>query len=181
MKHGIPIGLTSSNIVFSFMMEEITLRWLLSMKDYLKDFKINIYVDDIFFKFYKTENVNFIINSFIKHFQKYNLKINKNKFKVSKKLKAKLDIECSVLKETDFYLGLPFTRDIKLYGELILKEYQKKYLHNFSWKKIYNKIITNDINSVSIIGYLGYKLRPFIKYDEHYILRIVKFIKKYYL
>ena len=61
------------------------------------------------------------------------------------------------------------------------KEYQKKYLHNFDWKKIYNKIITNDINSVSILGYLGYKLRPFIKYDEHYILRIVKFIKKYYL
>jgi Leucine-rich repeat (LRR) protein len=179
IKHGIPIGLTSSNIIFNFMMEEITIRWLYSIKNYISEFKINIYVDDIFFKFYKTENLNFIITSFINHFQKYNLKINKNKFKVSPSLK--LNLECTVLKPTDFYLGLPFTRDIKLYGELILKEYQKKYLHNFDWMKIYTKIITNDINSISILGYMGYKLRPFLKYDENYNLRIVRFIKKFYL
>ena len=179
LKHGLPIGLASSNIIFNFMIEEVTLRWLYNIKDYIKEFRINIYVDDIFFKFYKTENANFIINSFISHFKKYNLNINKNKFKVSSNLK--INLKCCILKSNDFYLGLPFTRNIQLYGKLILKEYQKKYLHTFTWDKIYKKITTNDINSSSILGYLGYKLRPFLEYDKNYNIKIIKFIKENYL
>jgi hypothetical protein len=66
--------------------------------------------------------------------------------------------------DNDFYLGIPFTRDIKLYGEIILKEFQnRKWKKEISWKEIHDKLQQEYNKERSIIfGYMNYKLRPLI-------------------
>ena len=48
-----------------------------------------------------------------------------------------LELNLKQLSSKDFYLGIPFTRDIELYGKLILSDFQKNKL-NLSWVQIYD-------------------------------------------
>jgi len=165
---GIPTGLPSSTTIFTLIMEEIVFRW--KNKYIFHDYILNIYVDDIYFKI-NCINKNLIIFSFIKKLEKYKLIINFNKSKADKKLKIN---KLKVLKNTDFYLGIPFTRNIKLYLSLILQEYNKKNDTLLNINDIYMKLLLND---KKIFGYLYYKLYPVIENINK--KKIINFIKKY--
>jgi len=177
---GIPIGLPSSSIVFNFVFEEIVLRWLYNNKEFKQHFLLTIYVDDILFDFLINNKINYIIINFINYIKLYGFNVNIDKLKVSPNIYDKTI--GSVLLYNDFYLGIPFTRDIKLYGILILQTFQKKYNHQLSWNDLYNIIINNKINKNCILGFLNYKLKPLlnnnIKINEEII---INFIKKYYI
>ena len=129
----------------------------------------------IYIKFLKHDRISEIINSLINFIEQYQLLINKKKSKADPKLY--LPEFPNKLSCNDFYLGIPFTRDIKLYGEIILKEFQSRHINNLTWEDIYNKIITDDNNRKSILGYLNYKLKPIIKCDQINKQIILDFIK----
>jgi hypothetical protein len=159
---GIPTGLPSSNLVFTLALEEILFRWL-NETGYKndKDFIMNVYVDDIYLKIKNTSEVNNIVNSLIKQLSTYQLNINKIKSKADESLKIST---INVIKNTDYYLGIPFTRDIKLYGQLVLNEFKTNKM-NLSWGQIYDKLNSEDTpyEEISIIiGFMNYKLRPFL-------------------
>lgn len=176
---GIPTGLPSSNLVFTFAIEEILFRWF-NKSGYSnnKDFKMNVYVDDIFMKIFNSENASVIVNSLIEHLESYKLKVNKEKTKADEKLN--IDGLSNTISESDYYLGIPFTRDIKLYGELILAELNKK--HNVSWLNVYDILSTEEssLEKSSVYGFLNYKLRPFFvktndtdEFGKNFILNFV--------
>ena len=178
---GIPTGLPSSNIIFTLAVEEIIYRWF--MKTNLKnniDFILNIYVDDIYLKILDKSKTHFIVNSLIEHLLEYKLKVNKSKSKADNKL-GLTDIS-KKLSYKDYYLGIPFTRDINLYGSLILKEFQNNKM-KLSWTEIYNILSSPSTEFKQeksiIIGFMNYKLKPLttISTKEH----IQEFIKKHYL
>ena len=174
---GIPTGLPSSNLVFTLTLEEILFRWFNETK-YVNgvDFIINIYVDDIYFKFINIDNVTTVVNSLREHLSKYKLTINNKKSKACPKLNTNIPFK---LKNTDYYLGIPFTRDIQLYGKLILSEFQSTKL-KMSWKQIYMALTDESTDSVTrkiIIGFMNYKLRPFINFDS--IIPSDQLIKKF--
>ena len=62
--------------------------------------------------------------SLIDYMAEYKLYVNMEKSKASENL----DLEkiAGILKETDYYLGIPFTRNYSLYGKLILTEFNNK-------------------------------------------------------
>lgn len=169
---GIPVGLPSSNVVFGFLMNEIIERWLAETKYKVEeDFILNIYVDDIYFKFIKTDKLEEIIKSFISFFERYNLFSNMEKLKGD--INLKLDIIQPLL-PSDFYLGIPFTRDIKLYGQLILEELgRRKNIR--SWEEV--GVMINSYNKRKIIGSLNYKLKPLLKENEN----VIDFVNKHYI
>jgi hypothetical protein len=163
---GISTGLPSSNLVFTLAIEEIIHRWFYQTNyENNKEFIMNVYVDDIYLKFINKEQANTIVNSLIQFLLEYKLNINKSKCKTD----AKLNIDIpNKLKPTDFYLGIPFTRNINLYGQIILKEFQTKKL-NWNWKQIYDELNKDNSkednvleNQRIIIGFMNYKLRPFL-------------------
>lgn len=166
---GIPTGLPSSNIIFTFALEEIIFRWL-NYTNYSNniDFIINIFVDDIYIKILNILNADNIISSLIMFLNNYKLYVNKNKSKADPNLK--LTIINNNLVPSTYYLGIPFTRDIKLYGELILKEFQINKI-NISWNQIYDILISNESSKEKkiIIGFMNYKLKPFINKNNLYI------------
>ena len=129
------------------------------------DFKINVYIDDIYIKILNTQKSNEIVNSLIAILGKYELKINNEKFKADPSLN--LDSHLNELKETDLYLGIPFTRDITKYGDVILKELNKKYDTQFTWNQIYDILNqANDVDYKHVLGYISYKLRPFFNSSD---------------
>jgi hypothetical protein len=176
VKKGLATGLPSSATIFTLIMDEIITQWF-AKTNYRnnEDFIINIYVDDIYIKFLKYDRISEIINSLINFIEQYQLLINKQKSKVDPKLY--LPDFPNKLSCNDFYLGIPFTRDIKLYGQIILKEFQTKHINNLTWQDIYNKIIMNDPSKKSIIGYLNYKLKPIINCEQTNTQIILDFIK----
>lgn len=188
IKNGIPLGLPSSTIVFQFVMEEIILRWFKSI-EYSEHFKLTIYVDDVLFEFNSVDKIKLILINFINYINKFGLYVNKQKFKVSPNLHSK-DLGLGVeLTNNDFYLGIPFTRDIQLYGSLILQSFQDKYMHRFSWNDIYKFIISNNVNKNCIMGFITFKLKPLVEYVNTrsnnntviYPHTIVSFIKVHYI
>jgi hypothetical protein len=88
------------------------------------------------------------------------LNINITKSRVCPNLEVDLPNKLST---KDFYLGIPFTRDIKLYGKLILADFQKNKL-NLSWIEIYDILCREKSDDITkkIIGYFNYKLKPLI-------------------
>ena len=166
-KKGLPIGLVSGSLIFTFIIDEILHRWLDQNMNIIinVDFKINVYIDDIYIKILNTQKSNEIVNSLIAILGKYELKINNEKFKADPSLN--LDSHLNELKETDLYLGIPFTRDITKYGDVILKELNKKYDTQFTWNQIYDILNqANDVDYKHVLGYISYKLRPFFNSSD---------------
>lgn len=163
---GISTGLPSSNLVFTLAIEEIIYRWFNETKyENYKEFIINIFVDDIYIKMLELDKTEYIITSLIKFLKKYKLYVNTDKSKASQNLQINIS---NKLKPIDFYLGIPFTRNIQLYGDLILYEFKTKKL-KWSWKQIYNELCKDNSdknvleNQQIIVGFMSYKLRPFIE------------------
>jgi hypothetical protein len=180
---GIPTGLPSSTIVFTLIMEEIINNWLQENNIIVGEkFKLNIYVDDIYIKFYDDvtlEDKISIINSLTNTLAKFGLIVNAEKSKADPELHIQSIIPTD-LQNTDLYLGIPFTRDIKLYGQVIMNELNKRY--GWTWVDVMNNIKpSDDLSSVGsdsddeelrekvptinrkVLGFLIYKLSPFIE------------------
>jgi len=172
-KKGIPTGLPSSNIIFSLLMDEIIQEWLLENDELFKiekDFKLNIFVDDIFMKLYNLSIKEVIFQTLIDKFTQYKFKVNLDKCKADEKLGLKL----SKLEETDYYLGIPFTRDLKIYSENILKKYNETVNETNTYINLYLKLIDKKDEYKSITGFFNYKLKPLLGDDD-----LILFIEKY--
>ena len=126
--------------------------------------------------------------------QSYKLLVNKGKTKADEKLK--ISGLTNILSTSDYYLGIPFTRDIKLYGQLILNELNKKM--KVTWCDVYDILIEEEssidkaliygfLNYKSrICGFLNYKLRPFYvntneEFNKEFITKFVydNFVKEH--
>ena len=170
---GIPTGLPSSNLVFTLVLEEILYRWFTqyNYKNY-EDFIMSIYVDDIHMKILKKQNANKIVTSLIDFLGLYKLNINISKSRVCPNLEVDLP---NKLSSKDFYLGIPFTRDIELYGKLILSDFQKNKL-NLSWVQIYDILCKEKSDDITkkIVGYFNYKLNPLLKNDNENSKEVLK-------
>ena len=163
---GISTGLPSSNLVFTLALEEILFRWFAKFNyKNNEDFIMSIYVDDIHLNILQKQNANKIVQSLIKFLESYKLNINISKSRVCPNLEVDLPNKLST---KDFYLGIPFTRDIKLYGKLILSDFQKNKL-NLSWVEIYNILCKekSDDTTKKIIGYFNYKLKPLLTNNKN--------------
>jgi hypothetical protein len=75
------------------------------------------------------------------------------------------------------YLGIPFTRDIKTYTDLMLK----KYKLDKSYKSIYVKLKKDTHpEKKKILGFFNYKFKPLInKYNENGNQTLISFFEKY--
>lgn len=170
-KKGLPTGFPSSNIVFSLIMDEIIHRWKFMTKEFFtigKDFKINIYVDDIYLKIINQNIKDPLVITLVDTLQSFKLKVNFEKCKAAPNLN--LDFFTN-LEETDMYLGIPFTRDIKKYTDLMLKKYGK----NETYKSIYDKLKTEDHpERKQLYGFFNYKFKPLMKDQD-----LIDFMEKY--
>jgi hypothetical protein len=176
---GIPTGLPSSQLVITLALEEIVFRFL-KKTDYKVgvDMILNIYVDDFYIKLLKGDTN--IVHSLINYLESYKLFISRKKSKADPKLNM-----LQPLSYDDYYLGIPFTRDIKLYGEIILNEFNTKNNINFSWNKMHDILKYKDSKYYSkVFGFLNYKLNPFLDNTDNIFESntdmIVAFIKKNY-
>jgi hypothetical protein len=174
---GLPVGLPSSNLVFSLIIDEIIFRWK-NQNEHLfeigKDFKLNIYVDDIYIKLFNLIIKDSVIITLIDILKMYGFTVNFDKCKADKNLNIKI---FGNLEETDMYLGIPFTRDIKTYTDLILK----KYKLDKSYKSIYDKLKKdNHPEKKKILGFFNYKFKPLInKYNDNGNQTLISFFEKY--
>jgi len=174
---GLPVGLPSSNLVFSLIIDEIIFRWK-NQNEHLfeigKDFKLNIYVDDIYIKLFNLNIKDSVIITLIDILKMYGFTVNFDKCKADKNLNIKI---FGNLEETDMYLGIPFTRDIKTYTDLILK----KYKLDKSYKSIYDKLKKdNHPEKKKILGFFNYKFKPLInKYNDNGNQTLISFFEKY--
>lgn len=169
-RKGLPTGLPSSNIIFSLIMDSIINEWLEENKGAFRinsDFIINIYVDDIYLKILNIELKEILVVTLIDKIKKYKFNVNFEKCKADEKLQLEFFTN---LEESDLYLGIPFTRDIRKYTEIILKRYG-----NETYKELYQKLITGHNDSKKIYGYFNYKLKPLLINEE----TILSFIEKY--
>jgi len=155
------------------VLEEILYRWFTryNYKNY-EDFILSIYVDDIHMKILKKQNANKIVTSLIDFLGLFKLNINILKSRVCPNLEVDLP---NKLKCEDFYLGIPFTRDIKLYGKLILSDFQKNKL-NLSWVQIYDILCKekSDDTTKKIVGYFNYKLNPLLNSENENSKEVIK-------
>jgi hypothetical protein len=174
---GLPVGLPSSNLVFSLIIDEIIFRWK-NQNEHLfeigKDFKLNIYVDDIYIKLFNLNIKDSVIITLIDILKMYGFTVNFDKCKADKNLNIKI---FGNLEETDMYLGIPFTRDIKTYTDLILK----KYKLDKSYKSIYDKLKKDKHpEKKKILGFFNYKFKPLInKYNDNGNQTLISFFEKY--
>ncbi len=170
-KKGLPTGFPSSNIVFSLIMDEIIHRWRFMTKEFFtigKDFKINIYVDDIYLKIINQNIKDPLVITLVDTLQSFKLKVNFEKCKADAKLNLDFFTD---LEETDMYLGIPFTRDTKKYTDLMLK----KYGNNETYKTVYDKLKTeNHPERKQLFGFFNYKLKPLLNGED-----LIDFIEKY--
>jgi hypothetical protein len=168
---GLSQGLPSSDFIFTLFFQEIIYIWL---KDNILIFKINVdfilnvYVDDIYIKILNLILANNIIESLTVTLEKYELNINKQKSKADPILQID---SLEELTDKDIYLGIPFTRNIFNYKNIILEEYKKKHecreLNIKTWNEMYAYIINKDTKKNilnHLFGYLTYKLKPLISY-----------------
>ena len=168
---GLPTGFPSSNMVFSLIMDEIIYRWQNENKGLFelgKDFKLNIYVDDIYIKLININIKDPLVITLIDTLHDHGFKVNFEKCKADEKLQLEFFTN---LEESDMYLGIPFTRDIKKYSDLLLK----KYGNNETYQSIYDKLKqTNHNDRKQIFGFFNYKFKPLLNNDE-----LVSFIEKH--
>jgi len=181
---GIPTGLPSSQLVITLALDEIIYRFLQDNKnryELLVDFKLLVYVDDFYLKIMKNARVKglIIVNDLIAYLAKYKLYISMKKSRISKELIEYSNNEFTILTHNDLYLGIPFTRDIKLYGQIILKEFNKKHNNLLTWNDIYNILVNKTELYSKVLGYMNYKLKPFI--NDETDTTMIEFIDKHYL
>ena len=162
---GIPTGFPSSNIIFSLIMDEMIHEWLETNKESFKlidDFILNIFVDDVYMKLVNNGLIikDTIIKTLIQTFTKYKFKVNLNKCKADEKLKIE---GFSNIEESDFYLGIPFTRDIRKYCQIVLKQYNDTNKKQDTYVQIYLKMINKHDETRKIHGFFNYKLKPIMK------------------
>ena len=166
----LPTGLPSSALIFTFIIEEIIIQWLTDTKFKInEDLILNIYIDDFYIKILNLSKKDLILSTLIKYLTKYKLIINYKKSKVNKNLYSNNSIynQFQELSNNDLYLGIPFTRDIILYKNIILQELYKKHQLSYTWQEIYDIIISlNHDKKKLLIGYLNYKLKPLINFDN---------------
>jgi hypothetical protein len=165
-KRGIPTGLPSSNIIFSLIMDEIINEWFITHNEVFKidkDFLLNIFVDDVYLKIINVSLKDLIVKTLVDMFTKYKFNVNFEKCKADENLKLEFFTN---LEETDYYLGIPFTRDVKKYCDLILKKFNSINNCEYTYKELYDKIKNNDKDKKLIYGYLNYKLKPLMLEDD---------------
>ena len=176
----IPTGLSSSMLVFTYIIDEIITRWLIENIYNFQiniDFIINIYIDDIYIKILNLSKTNIIINTFIKILTKYKLNISFNKSRISKNLSYNT-FKFIELSSTDLYLGIPFTRNISSYMEIILNLCNTKHNLSYEWIDIYNILISNKHKHKSLlISYMKYKLKPILLNNIYITTNINHFLK----
>ena len=159
-KKGIPTGLPSSNIIFSLIMDEIIHEWLSENNELFKiskDFTLNIFVDDIYLKLHNLSIKDIIVKTLIDKFIKYKFNVNFEKCKADKNLQLEFFTN---LEDTDYYLGIPFTRETNKYIELIVNKFNVSHNTKYTFADLYNIIKNKDPNMKIIFGYLNYKLKP---------------------
>lgn len=174
---GIPTGLPSSVIIFTLALEEIIFRWMeeYDFKQYY-DFILNIYVDDIYLKIINYSKSDLIVNSLIDKLKEYKLFINIKKSRAD----INLNLDFDQLTPKDLYLGIPFTREVHLYGQIILQNFYEKHKIKTNWAEIYNILTTNTDNKKKqkLEGFLNYKLKPLMLNSN---ISISKYIYKNYI
>jgi hypothetical protein len=188
----LPTGPMSSAGVFTWMTDELIYLWLDKNKSKYKldeDFMIKMYIDDTYVRL-KSEkaisNATEIIQDLWDFIQSFLLIVNLKKSVADPNLnlmiKQKLGDKAEMLpplKETNMYLGIPFTRDPDIYLSTILDEFVDKKLNykKFdSWFFIYN-IVDNP----NILSYLKWKLKPLFPSNQRKITinDIKSYIKRY--
>lgn len=159
VKKGIPTGLASSTIIFTLIFDEILLQFFnLNYKNvnYKNDFDIYIFMDDIALYIKNNSKIRKIVTNLTKILKYYKFKINVNKSLISQNISEYLP-EFNIIKPSDFYLGIPFSRNIKEYLEIILNQFKERNpeFEVSNYTDIYNIFIDHP---KKIRGFFNYKL-----------------------
>jgi hypothetical protein len=142
IKKGVSQGLASSSLIFTLFLQETLYDWSYNPK-YMK---VIIYIDDIYIKLLEMFDYVKVINELIELLENNLLIINKEKSKADKKLK----LSFSTITEEDFYLGIPFTRNIKLYSALIIDQFNERNNVNLKLTNLHTILtIIEDINKTN--------------------------------
>jgi hypothetical protein len=161
---GISQGLASSNFVFTIFILEILYKWKYYKNLYYNYFKLNIYVDDFYIEFLinDQEIIKDITNTLITLLEDNYLYTSKEKSKADSSLYF---LEYPVLENNDMYLGIPFTRNIKEYFDIILTQFKNRYF-DYTWYDIFYRLDYNEeLEEKNIIrGFMNYKLKPLVEY-----------------
>ena len=171
---GVPQGSSISVDLFVLCMDYIIKKLIIKLRETLNieyniDYELVVYGDDILIliKTPKFENnINPIMDIFVKTFQKYHFKMNPKK---SKKSAGLPNCDFEKVKPKDKYLGLYFETDVHKYLAIIEKEIQKRWKRDPRMKDILtieqnlkeNKYTVRQ--TMSIRGKLQYRMRPFAK------------------
>lgn len=154
---GIPTGLPSSNLVFTMIMEQIFYEFTMIKPDFTKFFDFYVYVDDIAIIVKdNTINIKDYIDCLLNIFDYYMFKCNSKKCNISKNISSNYKNFEIITPETK-YLGIYFSRNLKEYINIIIKEYNEKKKQDC---KTIADMIKYKKNSARL--YLKYKLYPFI-------------------
>ena len=159
---GVPQGLSSSNFMFSVIIWNVLQDFKKDKCMYLFYLFMKIYVDDFYIKFYHyCEQNKMYLDNLVKILNIYNLQLNVSKSCADIKLK----LNYPNIGENTLYLGIPFTRDIKTYINIILDDFNKKKNNLFNkqcnWLDIYLILKNKTLYHRNIMGFLSYKLKPF--------------------
>jgi hypothetical protein len=169
---GIPQGCASSTDIFVLCMDYISKQIIAELKEQLDlkynvDYKMIIYVDDILilFKTPRAENLSMdIFKIFETLFNKYKFILNGKKSKCSPGLP---NCSLDVIKDSDKYLGVYFTKDLDTYLTYLDEEIKIKSLLNGKITSLndcetyFDELTTK--NKMYLIGKLRYRLSPFVK------------------
>jgi len=157
-RKGIPTGLPSSNFVFTMIMEEMFYIYNRINPSFKKFFDFYVYVDDIAINVLdKKVNINKHINILLDIFRFYKFKCNYNKCIISPNIYQNIP-QFKMIDSSTKYLGIYFSRNQEEYINLIIEEFNSK-------KATKIKTISDmfKYNRRSAIGFLKYKLYPFLK------------------
>lgn len=174
VKKSISQGLPSSNVIFTIFLMSIINTWKNKLYYNIDEYcKLNIYIDDFYIKFNKKCSENkYLLETLINELNINKLFVNSNKSLADNNLGLDFD----ELKTTDKYLGIPFTRNIQLYQEITLQDYQEKHAKKIkqynlkcNWLEFYNIIVntTDKSQRKHLLGYFKYKLKPLMYYYKY--------------
>jgi len=193
LRTSLPTGPTSSSGIIAFIFDELIHLWLQTIRFKINDdFIIKIYVDDIYIKLISVEAITAaseIVQSLWNFIQSFLFTVNLVKSNADPDLKIMIKKTLDspeaeplpALKDTDKYLGVPYTRDINKYFNVILAEFSNKRVQFKSFNSWY--FIYNIIDNPAILGYLRWKLKPFfLEHETPWTIKISElkqFISEY--